>query len=39
MDVLFIEGGSGQDLHVTSIDRKGSTCLFRPLLIICHIRY
>ena len=33
MDVLDSDGGIGQDLHVTSIDRKGRTCLFRPLLI------
>ena len=35
MDVLDSDGGIGQDLHVTSIDRKGRTCLFRPLLIFC----
>ena len=34
MDVLDSDGGIGQDLHVTSIDRKGRTCLFRPLLIL-----
>ena len=39
MDVLDSDGGIGQDLHVTSIDRKGRTCLFRPLLIFCHIRF
>lgn len=37
MDVLDSDGGIGHDLHVTSIDRKGRTCLFRPLLIFCHI--
>ena len=28
MDVLDSDGGIGQDLHVTSIDRKVRTCLF-----------
>ena len=40
MDVLDSDGGIGQDLHVTSIDRKGRTLpVPSRSCIFCHIRF
>ena len=37
VDDLDRMGCIGQDLHITTVDMEDETCLFRPLMVFCHI--
>ena len=37
MDDLDRMGCIGQDLHIATVDMEDETCLFRPLMVFCHI--
>ena len=37
VDDLDRMGCIGQDLHIATVDMEDETCLFRPLMVFCHI--
>lgn len=37
VDDLDRMGCIGQDLHIATVDMEDETCLFRPLIVFCHI--